>query len=75
MKNDKQVLIVTCKCGKTAIQAGDPELFKDLKSKRQLGELAMNGHQIKTIPFEEYKKYEWYCKSDTGEKYPQCVEL
>jgi len=73
MKN-KQVLVVRCKCGKTIIQAGDPASFTGLKRKRELGELAMNGHKIETISYAEYRKLDWYCKDREGKKPKSCTE-
>lgn len=54
MKQQEEVLVVTCKCSQTIVQAGDPEIFRDLKSKRQLGELTQEQIQALNIAKSEY---------------------
>lgn len=64
MEDEKSVLVVFCKCGKSVIQAGNPKTNRTLKEKRELGELMTSGHSVKTMPLSEYLTLPWYCEKD-----------
>lgn len=59
MNEDERPVLVRLDKDGYLIGAGDPDCHKDLKSKRELGQIVLNGGTIKTMTIEEYRQTDW----------------
>jgi hypothetical protein len=67
-QEEKEVLMIYCKCGKNLICIGDPNAF----SSKELASAIKEKRKVKIIPFKKYQKMDIkpYCPNFVSEE--QC---